>query len=90
MINVAEILKKYPKGVILYSPIFGECAFDSISPCESIYVWFRDTQLEFNKYGQLSLDNADGECMLFPSKYIRDWRLLRDFPASDDIVELPF
>ena len=73
MTNIAEILKNTPKGTKLYSPIFGECKFDHVSPCNSIYVRYKDTQIEFNKYGQFSLDNSDGECLLFPSKEVRDW-----------------
>ena len=29
-INIAEILKGKPKGIRLYSPIFGECAFSFV------------------------------------------------------------
>ena len=73
MTNIAEILKNTPKGTKLYSPIFGECEFNHVSPCDSIYVCYKDTLIEFNKYGQFSLDNSDGECLLFPSKEVRDW-----------------
>lgn len=29
-INIAEILKDKPKGIRLYSPMFGECAFSFV------------------------------------------------------------
>jgi hypothetical protein len=86
MTNIAEILKNTPKGTKLYSPIFGECKFDHVSPCNSIYVRYKDTQIEFNKYGQFSLDDSDGECLLFPSKKVRDWNRFCPFKPFDKVV----
>jgi hypothetical protein len=88
---VADYLRQVKKGVKLYSPIFGECEFDHISPSDSIYVRYKDTQIEFNKYGQFSIDNPDGECLLFPSKKVREWTkyqlpVLYDFKPFDKIV----
>lgn len=85
MTNIAEILKNTPKGTKLYSPVFGECKFNHVSPCDSIYVCYKDTLIEFNKYGQFSLDNSDGECLLFPSKEVRDWNNC-NFKPFDRVV----
>jgi hypothetical protein len=91
MKTVADYLKNALKGIKLYSPIFGECKFDHVSPCDSIYVYYKDTQIEFNKYGQFGLNNSDGECLLFPSKEIREWNNYRvlvpyDFKPFDKVV----
>jgi hypothetical protein len=91
MKTVADYLRYAKKGIKLYSPIFGECEFDHVSPSDSIYVRYKDTQIEFNKYGQFSLNNSDGECLLFPSKEVRDWSSYQlpaphDFKPFDKVV----
>lgn len=92
MKTVADYLRYAKKGLKLYSPIFGECEFDHVSPSDSIYVRYKDTQIEFNKYGQFSLNNSDGECLLFPSKEVREWSNYQlpappyDFKPFDKVV----
>ena len=90
MKTVADYLRNAPKGIKLYSPIFGECEFDHISPIiDSIYVKYKDTRIEFNKYGQFSLCDSEGECLLFPSKEVREWNKYQvpyDFKPYDKIV----
>lgn len=72
-INIAEILKDKPKGIRLYSPIFGECAFSFVrEETDDICVKKHNGEKElFNSKG---LYNILGECLLFPSKEMRDWR----------------
>ena len=72
-INIAEILKNKQKGIRLYSPIFGECAFCYVrEDTNDICVKKRNGVIEyFNSEG---LYFALGEVMLFPSKEMRDWR----------------
>ena len=85
MINIAEILKDYPKGTKLYSPIFGEVYLDKIRPYLAIVVTtdkeqgnFKEEFLYDGKYGM------NGECMLFPSKDQRDWnKFQRPFKDGD-------
>ena len=89
MKTVADYLRYAKKGLKLYSPVFGECEFDHVSPSDSIYVRYKDTQIEFNKYGQFSLNNSDGECLLFPSKEVREWSNYQspyDFKPFDKVV----
>lgn len=71
-INIAEILKDKPKGIRLYSPIFGECAFCYVrEDTNDICVKKHNGVIEyFNSEG---LYCALGEVMLFPSKSMRDW-----------------
>lgn len=89
MKTVADYLRNALRGTKLYSPIFGECEFDHISPNGSIYVYYKDTQIEFNKYGQFNLNNSEGECLLFPSKEVREWsnyQAPHDFKPFDKVV----
>ena len=89
MKTVADYLRNAPKGIKLYSPIFGECKFDHVSLCDSIYVYYKDTQIEFNKYGQFSFGDSEGECLLFPSKKVREWNNYQvpyDFKPFDKVV----
>ena len=71
-INIAEILKDKPKGIRLYSPIFGECAFSFVrEDTNEIFVKKHNGLIDyFNSEG---LYFALGEVMLFPSKEMRVW-----------------
>ena len=73
-INIAELLKDCPKGMELYSPIFGEVYLDKIRPHLAIVVTTNKEQDDFKeeflydgRYGM------NGECMLFPSKDKTTW-----------------
>ena len=72
-INIAEILKDKPKGIRLYSPIFGECAFGFVrEETDDICVNQHNGEKAF--FNSKGLYNILGECLLFPSKEMRDWR----------------
>lgn len=72
-INIAEILKDKPKGIRLYSPIFGECAFSFVrEETDDICVKKHNGEKAF--FNSKGLYNILGECLLFPSKEMRDWR----------------
>lgn len=68
-LNIAEILKDKPKGTKLYSPIFGEVKYDSVL-LGDIKVLYSCTDSHFYMDGRFSMN---GECLLFPSKEMRDW-----------------
>ena len=71
-INIAEILKDKPKGIRLYSPIFGECAFSFVrEETNDICVKKHNGVKEF--FDSKGLYYNTGEVMLFPSKEMRDW-----------------
>ena len=73
-INIAEILRNKLKGTKLYSPVCGKVVFDKIerdlghdtifvtTPAQTHYTFMEDGKYERN-----------GECLLFPSKKLRDW-----------------
>lgn len=74
--NIAEILRKCPKGTKLYSPVFGEVKltkvdYDEVYPITCL-TKNGDYGL-FTRDGILFFDYSDTECMLFPSKDQRDW-----------------
>ena len=73
-INVAELLKDCPKGMELYSPIFGKVYLDKIRPHLAIVVTTdkeqSDSKEEFLYDGRYRMN---GECMLFPSKGKTSW-----------------
>ena len=72
-INIAEILNDKQKGIRLYSPIFGECAFSFVQEeTDNICVKQRNGEKAF--FNSKGLYNILGECLLFPSKEMRDWR----------------
>lgn len=73
-INVAELLKDCPKGMELYSPIFGKVYLYKIRPHLAIVVTTdkeqSDSKEEFLYDGRYRMN---GECMLFPSKDKTTW-----------------
>ena len=71
MINLVNILKHCPKGMKLYSPIFGEVKFLTVFNDEYIDTYTSAGNiLRFQKDGRFA---SGGECMLFPSKRQKDW-----------------
>ena len=71
-INIAEILKDKPKGIRLYSPIFGECAFSFVQE-ETDDICVKQHNGEKAFFNSKGLYNILGECLLFPSRNMRDW-----------------
>lgn len=74
--NIAEILRKCPKGTKLYSPVFGEVELTEVDYDEvySITCLTKNGDYGlFTRDGILFFDYSDTECMLFPSKDQRDW-----------------
>lgn len=74
--NIAEILKKCPKGTKLYSPIYGELELEEVKNEQnfSIYCITKKRELDaFTREGRIYSDYPDAECVLFPSKDQRDW-----------------
>ena len=71
-LNIAEILRNKPEDTKLYSPIFGECVFCYIKDeTNDICVKTQYDKIRFFDFE--GLYNAGGECLLFPSKEMRDW-----------------
>ncbi len=73
-LNLAEILKDFPEGTKLYSPIFGVVELVKVHNNDyPIEVKLSNNTFDsFTKDGRIYMD-YDGECMLFPSQEERDW-----------------
>lgn len=76
-INIAEILKDKPSGTKLYSIVHGECTFETITDeifkinfCNSKFGLAQSGECTLIKFGNMY---DGGECIIFPSKEMRDW-----------------
>lgn len=76
-INIAEILKDKPQGTKLYSSACGKCELKEVDD-KSFKVSFYSSKFGFMNDGEGIFDKNgnlydDGECIIFPSKEMRDW-----------------
>ena len=85
----AKILKNCPKGMKLYSPIYGEVEFTEVSIITGgIGCKINGCTVYFNSDGSYF---SGGECMLFPSKKQRDWNeFMIPFKDGDIIIRTEF
>lgn len=74
-INIAEILKDYPKGTKLYSPLFGNVTLEEVDSTGAATVKIMYKLNSFATFFKTGLYyNYEGaECLLFPSSKMRDW-----------------
>lgn len=76
-INLVEILKDKPQGTKLYSSACGKCKLEEVDD-KSFKISFYNSKFGFMNGGEGYLDKNgklydDGECVVFPSKEMRDW-----------------
>lgn len=76
-INIVEILKDKPQGTKLYSSACGKCKLEEVDD-KSFKISFYSSKFVFMNDGEGYLDKNgklydDGECVVFPSKEMRDW-----------------
>ena len=70
-INIADILKNKPQGTKLYSLTYGDCFYQEYTGDFGIECQSQNgVQFNLEEYGKYCID---GECILFPSKEMRDW-----------------
>ena len=75
-IDLTKILKDCPTGTKLYSSVHGEVEFERIETTfRHLYVVIKlkDFLLERINFDGKLYNSYDGECILFPSKDLRDW-----------------
>lgn len=81
-INIAQILRFNPSYKMLYSPICGGLELSQITNDGTILCMKPGSSsspqtISFDAYGKVinygDWEFADGECVLFPSKDVRDW-----------------
>lgn len=76
-INIVEILKDKPQGTKLYSSACGKCKLEEVDD-KSFKISFYNSKFGFMNGGEGYLDKKgklydDGECVVFPSKEMRNW-----------------
>ncbi len=80
--NIAEILKDYPRGTSLYSSTFGELRLWYVLSCSLYPIYCKvissGSIVSFAEDGKRNI--TDAEPTLFPSKEQRDWS---EFGVSD-------
>ena len=76
-LNIAEILKNKPRGTKLYSMIHGKCSLEAVTDeifkinfCTSKFGLTQSGECTLIKFGNMY---DGGECIIFPSKEMRDW-----------------
>lgn len=85
-INIAKILKDCPKGMKLYSPLFGYVTFYGPDPICSAPIKVKYNQNNCANFYETGLYyNREGaECLLFPSSEMRDWS--KFFKRGDVVI----
>ena len=77
MINIAKLLKDAPKGMKLYSPLFGEVEFLYVNSCDNTILVATDMHTNYcftaNGIFPMFKCHPNAECLLFPSKECRTW-----------------
>lgn len=73
--NIAEILKDYPKGTKLYSPLLGNVTLEEVDTSIIVPIKVIDSLNSYNCFTKTGLyyNRANAECLLFPSSEMRDW-----------------
>lgn len=81
-INIAEILESKSQGTKLYSLTYGGCFYQEYTGDFGIEFQNQNgVQFNLDEYGKYCID---GECVIFPSKEMRDWR--KFFKKGDVLV----
>lgn len=76
-LNLVEILKDCPKGTKLYSPIYGDVelirVLQNYGGDYPIEIKLIDGSINGVTTDGRLYEYYNGECVLFPSRYQRDW-----------------
>lgn len=71
--DLTKILKNAPRGLKLYSTVYGEVELERIDNRIYAIITIKDgLKQSFTRDGRICF-YSDGECILFPSKDQRDW-----------------
>ena len=74
-IDLTKILEGCPKGIAFYHTVYDTVFFDSIDLDSEYPIRFIVGKKAINNVTKsgLAISDYKGECVLFPSKYQRDW-----------------
>lgn len=91
-INIAELLRDCPKGMELYSTIYGTVYFERVKDTgNAVLIEVKtscNTDVQFYPDGKFNTHYSDSEMTLFPSKDVRTWeRFHRPFKDGDIISD---
>lgn len=87
-INIAEILKDCPEGMELYSSIYGEVELLKVNSNDTYPIIITigiDCTGTFTSDGRLYEQFHSAECILFPSREMRDWT--KFFKRGDVVIK---
>ena len=79
-------LKNLSTGTKLYSLVSGEVTFKEIRDKSIVVLDHNSCEQSYHFTGRLWNTGLDGECLLFPSKELRNWDLFNKFKKGDIIV----
>lgn len=85
--DIRMYLKNLPAGTTLYSVVSGEVTFKEIRDRIIVVLNHNHCEQLYHYTGRLWNSGLDGECLLFPSKEIRDWKSFSQFKRGDIIVD---
>ena len=80
-------LKNLPSGTKLYSLVSGEVTFKEVRGKNIVVLDNNHCEQSYHFTGRLLNTGMCGECLLFPSKELRDWDLFTKFKKGDVIVD---
>ena len=80
-LDLTTILEGCPKGIAFYHTVYGTVLFDSIDLDSEYPIRFIVGKKAINNITKsgLAISDYKGECVLFPSKYQRDWSKFERF-----------
>ena len=80
-LDLTKILEGCPKGIAFYHTVYGTVLFDSIDLDSEYPIRFIVGKKAINNITKsgLAISDYEGECVLFPSKYQRDWSKFERF-----------
>ena len=80
-LDLTKILEGCPKGIDFYHTVYGTVLFNSIDLDSEYPIRFIVGKNQVNSVTKsgLAISDYKGECVLFPSKYQRDWSKFERF-----------
>lgn len=84
--DIRAYLKNLPAGTTLYSVVSGKVTFKEVRGMEIVVLDHNHCEQLYHYTGRLWNSGLDGECLLFPSKELKDWDLFTKFKKGDIIV----
>lgn len=84
--DIRTYLKDLPSGTTLYSLVSGEVTFKEIKKDVIVVLDYNHCEQLYHFTGRLWNSGLDGECLLFPSKELRDWTIFTKFKKGDIII----